>query len=810
MKKSAIPKRKTGISKRKIFMELKEPDKVRIANPQCTQDVIEIRRMAKNGIFQVGEERWSKSYRLLDVNYTTKTYDEQLGFFYDWCKTLNSFDVSVKITVFNGNRNMEEIRDKILYREKKDGYNWLREAYNDIIESRIVEGRQGIRQEKFLTITVNRKDYEAARAYLTSLESSYINNFAALSAVLIPLDANERFRVLYGFLHMGHETACGFDMEREVMEVHSMRDELACSFMDFDSEIDCFRMDEKVCAMQYLDPASYPTSLSDTFFKELTELPIHSIYSVDYEPIPQDVALKTLEDKLMGIENAISKQQDKRNKNGAFSSDISYKVRREKKELERMLDELRENDQKMFWTGVTIGIVADDLAELEARLTAVNQVVEKASLSMIPYYMRQRQALATALPVGGRYVDRMRAMFTSAAASFVPFNVVEMQMMEQPFYYGINQVSKEPIWANRKKLLNGNGFVFAVPGGGKSFTGCKMEAGSVFLNTNDDIIFVDPTLEYFDVAEAYGGAVINLAAYTENYLNPLEVDLEQLDADDTSGEVRKKCSFMLGICEQAMDGGILPEYKSIIDRSVRKMYERIARQPPEARMQPLMTDFMEVLSEQKEPEARKIRLVLEIFAEGSLNIFNHQSNIDIENRVLVYGLRDLDGDLSGMAMLIMLENIRQRILKNAKNGRATWLYVDEFHVLLGKPFSRDYLIALWKEVRKLGGLCTGITQNVVDVLKDPMTSTLVSNSEYTVLLRQAAPDAAVLGKALENISEAQIKYTINAKPGTGLIRFGDVIIPFENIVPKNNPVYDVYNTNLHEKAARKQAKAGLL
>lgn len=809
MKGNKGTRKTAGISKRKIFMNLKQPDKVSIANPVCTQDMIEIHKIAPNGIFQVGKEKWSKSYRLVDVNYTTKTYEEQLAFFYEWCKTLNSFDVSLKITIFNENRNMKEIQEKILYQYKEDEYDWLRQAYNDIIANKIVEGRQGIRQEKFLTVTVIRKDYEAARAYLSSLEGSFINNFAALSSALIPLNADERLRVLHHFYHIGHEEEFNLHIEDEIMNVRSFKDDLANTVMDFDSDIDRFRMDDKVCSMLYLDPAAYPTSLTDTFFMELAGLPMQSVYSIDYEPIPQDVAIKTLEDKLMGVENKISQQQQKRNKNGAFSSDISYKVRREKKELERMLDELRENDQKMFWVGFTMGIIADHEEMLEEHLTAVTQVVEKASCKVIPYYMRQREALNTVLPIGGRYVDMMRAMFTSAAAVFVPFNVVEMQMMEQPLYYGINQVSKEPIWGNRKQLLNGNGFVFGTPGGGKSLTGCKMEAGSVFLNTDDDIIFVDPTLEYFDVAEAYGGEVINLATYTKNYLNPLEVDLASLDVNDTDGQVRSKCEFMLGICEQAMQGGILPEYKSIIDRCVRHMYKKIALLPMEERHQPIMTDFINELDLQEEEEARRIKLVLEIFVDGSLNIFNHETNIDIENRVLVYGLRDLTGDLSRIAMLIMLENIRQRILRNFKKGRATWLYVDEFHVLIGKPFSRDYFISLWKEVRKLGGLCTGITQNVVDVLKDPMTSTLVSNSEYMVLLNQAAPDAAALKKVLENISDNEIKYTINAPKGKGIIRFGGTIIPFDNYISKDNPIYNIYNTNMHEKAARKRAETAV-
>ena len=805
MKTRRTLKKTKSISKRAVFMDLKKADRLSKPDAHSTQDAIEIKRIAPNGIFQVGEKKWSKSFLLCDVNYTTKTYDEQLAFFYEWCKTLNAFDVAVKLTIFNENRDMREIENKILYQHQNDGYDWLRDAYNDIIKMKIVDGKQGITQEKFITITVERNDYEAARAYLTSLEAGFNNNFASLSVALLPLNANERLKVLYHFYHMGHEEEFDFDIEQEVTGLRDFKDDLANTTLDFESYADCFRMDDKICTMQYIDPASYPTSIKDTFLTDLAGLPIRSIYTIDYQPIPQDISIKTLEEKLMGVERAISKQQERRNKSGAFSSDISYKVRKEKEDLEKMLDELRDDDQKMLWVGVTIGLIADNEEQLDDYITSVNQIVEKASCKMLPYNMRQREALNTVLPIGGRYVEQMRAMFTSAAASFVPFNVVEMQMMDYPFYYGINQISKEPIWANRKKLLNGNGFVFAIPGGGKSFTGCKMEAGSVFLNTQDDIIFVDPTLEYFDVADAYGGAIINLATYAQNYLNPLEVNLKTLNVKDTDGQIKAKSNFMLGMCEQAMEGNVKPEDKSIIDRCVRYLYEDIAGKPVEEREQPIMSDFIRILREQKEEEARKIVLVMEIFVEGSLNIFNHQTNIDVDNRVLVYGLRDLNGDLSGIAMLVMLETIRQRIIRNYKLGRATWLYVDEFHVLLNKPYSKAYFIDLWAQIRKLGGLCTGIMQNVSTVLKDPDTATLISNSEYTVLLKQAAPDAAQLGKALEGISEAQIKYTTNAKVGTGLIRFGNTIIPFDNRIAKDSPVYDIYNTNMHEKVAKKKA-----
>ncbi len=794
-------------SKRQQFMLLKKPDALLNPNAKSVQESINILQIAPNGIFRVAEEKWSKCYLMYDVNYTPKTFDEQLEFFYEWTKNLNSFDTAAKLTVFNKNRNMELIQDKILYQRKGDGMDWVRDGYNDIISAKIMEGKQGIEQVKLLTVTVEKKEYEEAKSHLASLEGSLINNFASIGSRLIPLNANERLEFLYNFYRIGDENSYSLNVEEEILNGRDWRNEIACGYIDFDSSIEDFRTDRIYGSSLFIDPKSYPSSLSDTFFTDLSNIPVPSFITVDYQPIPQAITIKTLEDKLMGIESTIIKQQQKRNATNSSSSDISYKVRREKEEVEKMLDEIRENDQKMFWIGVTVTLLGKDEGALKNAKRMVHQIAEKNSCKMQPYFMRQREALNTALPIGCRQVDCMRTLFTSSAGTLMPFNVVELQQLNQPFYYGINQISKEPILANRKNLVNGNGFVFGVPGGGKSFTGAKMEVGSVFLTTEDDIIFVDPTLEYFDVADAFGGAKINLATYAKMYMNPMEVDLTSLDENDTDGQISEKGEFMLGICEQAMEGELKPEHKSIIDRCVRYLYFAIAKQPKEERKQPVLSDFVEELRKQKEQDiVSKIVLGLEIFVDGGLNIFNHQTNIDIENRVMVYGMRDMGEHLQRMAMMVMLENIRQRIIRNAKKGRATWLYVDEFHEVLKSPFSRDYFIALWKKVRKLGGLCTGITQNVVEVLKDPMTSTLVSNSEYTLLLRQAAPDLEVLNRAFKGISDAQLKYVSNASPGTGLIRFGEIIIPFDNKVARDNPVYDVYNTNLHEKIAKQRSE----
>lgn len=468
-----------------------------------------------------------------------------------------------------------------------------------------------------------------------------------------------------------------------------------------------FEDERKFCKALFIK--KYPSSLSDRFLNEITSLPVHSITSIDVVPIPKDLTTKTLQKKYLGIESDIIKQQRVRNKNNDFATEISYAKRTEKKEIEEIMDDVRENDQCLFYVAVTIVLMADSKKELDSICETVQTIGKRNSCTIDVHYLKQREALNTALPIGVRQVETMRTMLTQSLAVLMPFNVQELNDVGGN-YYGINQVSKNINVGNRKKLINGNGFIFGVPGSGKSFF-AKQEMGNVLLNTDDDIIIVDPMNEYFDIAHTFKGVVVNMSTYTDNYVNPLDMDVWNLDLNDTKGWIRDKGEFMLGLCEQCMGDTLNSRQKSIIDRCVRKLYIDIAK--AKEKYIPIMSDFYQVLLEQPEDEAKDIALSLELFVNGSLNIFNHQTNVDIENRFIVYGIRDLGAELSPITMLVMMENIQNRIIENAKNGKATWLYLDEFHVLLNREYSAKYLQGLWKKVRKQGGLCTGITQNVV-------------------------------------------------------------------------------------------------
>ena len=782
------------------FKELKKASEPLYKTPKSIQQTIEIMKVAENGIFEVAKNRFSKCYRFQDINYTTTNETEQIDIFERYCKFLNSLDVSFKITINNKNKDMEQVRDYVFLQKQNDGYNGFRKIYNDIMEQKIHEGRQGIEQERYLTITIERKNFEEAKAQFATIEASVHKAFGELGAEIVPLSGNERIKVLYDYYHLGDENSFDFDI-REARKVGAdFRNDLCNGMIQFYP--DYFKDEKKFCRALFIK--KYPSSLSDRFLNEITSLPVHSITSIDVVPIPKDMTTKILQKKYLGIESDIIRQQRVRNKNNDFSSEISYNKRIEKKEIEEIMDDVRENDQCLYYVSVTVILMADTKEELDSMTETVETIGKRNSVTIEEHYLKQRESLNTALPIGVRQVETMRTMLTQSLAVLMPFNVQELND-KQGCYYGINQVSKNINIGNRKKLINGNGFVFGVPGSGKSFF-CKMEMGNVFLSGNDEIIVIDPMNEYFDIAQTYGGTVVNMSTYTDNYVNPLDMDVWSLDLNDSKGMIREKGEFMLGLCEQCMGESLNSRQKSIIDRCVRKLYIEIARN--REKYVPIMSDFYEILMNQPEDEARDIALSLELFVNGSLNIFNHQTNVDVDNRFTVYGIRDLGTELSPITMLVMMESIQNRIIANGKRGIATWLYIDEFHVLLNSEYSAKYLQQLWKKVRKQGGLCTGITQNIVDLLQNYTATTMLANSEFVALLKQANTDSSRMAEVI-GVSEAQLRFVTNTSSGMGLMKCGNVVIPFDNTIEKGTDLYNLYNTNIHEKIQmQKMAEKG--
>ena len=737
------------------FKELKKASVPLYKTPKSIQETIEIMKVAENGIFEVSRNHFSKCYRFRDINYTTTNEEEQIDIFERYCKFLNSLDCNFKITVNNKNKDMQNLREEILLQYQYDEFDKFRRIYNEIIEDKIREGRQGIEQERYLTLTIERKNFEEAKAQFATLEATIHKAFGELGTDIVALSGNERIKVLHDFYHLGEEEGFSFDLKHARKVGADFRNDLCNGMLKYFPD----HIEDEGKYIRAMFIKKYPSSLSDRFLNEITSLPVHSITSIDVVPIPKDLTTKTLQKKYLGIESDIIKQQRVRNKNNDFSTEISYAKRTEKKEIEEIMDDVRENDQCLFYVAVTLIIVAESKEELESVTETVETIGKRNSVTIDTHYLKQREALNTALPIGVRQVETMRTMLTQSVAVLMPFNVQELNAVGGN-YYGINQISKNINVGNRKGLINGNGFIFGVPGSGKSFF-AKQEMGNVFLNTQDDVIVIDPMNEYFDIADTFGGAIVNLSAYTKNYVNPLAADLAHMNERGIRDVIADKSEFMLSLCDQLLGNALNQKHHSIIDRCIRELY----MQAWKVKKVPVMT-----------------------------------TNVDVDNRFTVYGIQDLGSQLAPVAMLVMMEAIQQRIIDNGKRGRATWLYIDECHVLLNSDYSATYLQQLWKKVRKQGGLCTGITQNVVDLLQNYIAMTLLSNSEFVALLKQANVDSAKLAEVI-GVSDAQLQYVHNSPSGTGLLKCGSVVIPFDNQISKDSDLYKLYNTNIHEKIA---------
>ncbi len=778
------------------FTVLKKSGEVLYKTPKSIQETIEILKVAENGIFEVAKSRFSKCYRFSDINYTTTGDEEQESIALLYCKFLNSLDCNYKITVNNKNRNMTALRKDVLIPYQVDGKDELRKAYNEVMEAKIIEGKQGIEQELYLTITIERKNFEEAKAQFATIEANLRKRFGELGSELHTLNGNERLKILHDYYQLGREEQFQFDLKEYKKLGKDFKNDLCNGVVKYYP--DYWEEEGKYCRALFIK--RYPSNLSDRFLVELAALPIHSMISIDVVPVPKDVTTKVLQKKYLGIESDIIKQQRVRNKNNDFSSEISYTKKTEKKEIEGIMDDVRENDQCLFYVGVNIVLMADTKEELNSITETVQTIGKGHNCVIDTQYLKQREALNTTLPIGVRQVETMRTMLTNSLVALIPFNVQELNH-KSGNYYGINQISQNINVANRKKLLNGNAFVFGVPGAGKSLFS-KMEMGMVHLATNDYVSVIDPTNEYIDVAEKYGGAVVKMSSYTNNFVNPLDLDVYALDLNDTNGLVRQKAEFMLALCEQCCGEALSSRQHSIIDRCVREMYFAIAKS--EKKEVPIMSDFYKLLKQNPHQEAQDLALALEIFVDGSLNIFNHHTNVDMDNRFMVYAIRDLGEKLSPICMLVMMESIQQKIIENGLSGLATWLYIDEFHVLLDSVYTAAYLQQLWKKVRKQGGLCTGITQNVIDLLSSSIATTMLSNSEFVVIMKQSGTDSEKMAEVLQ-VSQEQLRYVLNAPAGTGLIKCGSVVIPFDNQIGKDTELYRIYSTNIHEKIEQKKA-----
>ena len=773
-----------GFSRKKQSPVEKEKFKI----PKSVQQSIPIKRIYKDGIILCGN-LYTKSWKFTDVNYSVASNEDQIAMFLAYSEILNSLaiDATTKITINNRQLNKKEFKLKVWLKHLKDKLDIYRDEINEILLDKMQDSNNLV-QEKYVTVSVEKKNIEEARNFFTRIGNDLTTGFNRLASRINPMTIEERLQIFHDFYRGSEEQTLSLNIKKTMRMGHDIIDYVCPDSMEFKS--DYFTIGDKFGRVLFLkDFASF---IKDSMVSEITDFSRNLMFSIDVLPIPTDDAVKEVQKKILAVETDITRWQQKQNMNNNFSANIPYEMEQMRKELKEFLDDLTTRDQRMMSALITIVHTADSLDKLNEDTETILAIGRKHLCQFSTLKFQQEDGLNTVLPYGLRRIEALRTLTTESTAVFMPFKTQEV-MDTNGLFYGVNAISHNLILCNRKLLQNGNGWILGVPGSGKSFFAKFEMILNILYNTEDDIIIVDPEGEYKNIMKALGGEHIVISAASNNHINALEMVKDYGDGDNP---INVKAQFIMSLYEQIVGAGrVKAQERSIIDRAVARIYEKYMidyeGNPP------TLVDFYNELKTFTEPEARDIALAMELFTEGSLNVFAHQSNVNVNNRIICYDILDLGEQLKPVGLLVMLDNIMNRVIANRHKGKYTHIYIDEAHLFFANQFSSEFLARAWKRFRKYGGLITGITQNVSECLASPTAKLMLSNSEFVIMLNQSAPDREELAP-LMNISPTQIGYIDNAPSGQGVMRVGPNIIPFVNRFPRDTELYRLMTTKPSE------------
>ncbi len=773
----------------KTLKNLFAQDKEKYKIPRTIQSIIPIQTIWKDGIFKVGN-KFSKTYRFEDINYHIAGKEEKESMFFSYGDLINSLDSgsTTKISLNNHRMNKELFEKNVLMTMSADECDRFRKEINDDLTEKS-SGANGIVQEKYVTVSIHKKNIDEARNYFARVGSDLSAKFAALGSKCTELDAVSKLRIFYDFYRSGEETYFNIDLADMMKKGHSFKDYICPDSVKFRS--DYFKIGERYGRVLYLkDYASY---IKDNMVSELTELNRNLILSVDIIPIPTDEAVREVENRLLGVETNAANWQRRQNASNNFSAMLPYDMEQQRKETKEFLDDLTTRDQRMMFSVITLVHTAESKEQLDSDTETLLATARKHLCQLAVLKYQQMDGLNTALPFGVRKINAIRTLTTESLAVFMPFKVQEI-FHENGFCYGQNNISGNLIIADRRELLNGNSFIMGVSGSGKSFMS-KSELIRAALAGDIDVIQIDPEREYTNLVKALGGEVVYISSKSDTHINAMDINAEY---GDGYSPISSKLDFVLSLVEQIYGQKQLsPSEKSIIDRCLRIVYEKYISNNYTGEA-PTLKDLHSELLRQADVEASDVAKAIEIFAHGSLNTFAHQTNVNVNSSLICYDIHDLGKQLLPVGMLVVLDSIFNRITANRAKGRSTFIFIDEIYLLFKHEYSANFLFTLWKRVRKYGAFCTGVTQNVGDLLQSHTAKTMLANSEFLVMLNQASTDREELAHLL-GISDLQLKHITNVEAGRGLIKVGSSLVPFVNKQANNTELYKLMTTKFGEE-----------
>ena len=780
----------------KTLKNIMKLDKEKFMIPKSVQNIIPIKAAYEDGLFLVSKGKYSKTYKFTDINYAVASNADKEKMFLDYSALLNSFDteVTTKITIINRHLNESDIEKNIFIPMKDDALDKYRKEYNKMLTDKI-SGAESMIRELYITVSVYKKNAGEAKAYFKRAGVEIKAHLHKLGAKAEELDLSSRLRILHDFYRYGEESNFRFDLKETMQKGHDFKDFICPD--NYENETSYFKIGDRYGRSLYL--REYASYIKDTLITDLTNVGANIIVSIDVIPIPTEEAVSEVEKRLLGVETNITQWQRKQNQNNNFSAVVPYDMDQQRKELKEFLDDLTTRDQKMMISLLTLVHTADSIEKLDADTDALRSIGRKHLCQFSTLKYQQLDGLKTVLPIGVRKIDALRTLTTESLASLMPYRVQEI-MDAGGIFFGENAISRNLIMASKENLMNPNAFLLGVPGSGKSFS-AKELITFLALATDDDILICDPEREYASLIEAMGGEIIRIAAGSNDHINALDM-VEGYG--DSANPVIDKSEFVLSLFEQLDKEHLGSKEKSIIDRCTAEVYQDYENGGALPTLKVLKTK----LEDQKEPEAKELALSLELFTSGSLDAFAHPTNVNINNRIVVYDIMDLGKQLKTMGLLVITDQMINRVTENWRNGKRTHVFIDEYHVVFENEYSASFFNNAWRRFRKRDAFPTAITQNVEFLLDSVMASTMLSNSEFIVMLNQAASDRERLARLL-NISPEQLSYITNADAGSGLLRYGSALVPFINRFPKNTELYKLMTTKPQEDSAwSKKSKRG--
>ena len=769
--------------------------------PTTAQQTIPYQEIYPDGICRVDEHFFTKTLEFFDINYQLAQNEDKTLIFENYCDFLNYFDSSIRVQLSFVNQmvDVEEYQKAIDIPEQKDAFNSIRREYVAMLKNQLAKGNNGLVKRKYITFGIQADSLKAAKLRLERIEADVLSNFKVLGVKACPLNGKERLALLHQMMNGYDMRKFHFDWKGIAKTGMSTKDFIAPDSFSFQNK-NRFQMGKTCGAVSFLQITA--PELTDRMLAEFLDLDSSMVVSLHIQSIDQSTAIKNIKHKLSDLDKMRIEEQKKAVRAGYDMEVLPPDIVTYGNEAKSLLEDLQSRNERMFLVTVLVMNTAKSKSKLVNDIFQVSGVAQKYNCQIRTLDYQQEQGLVSSLPLGLNQIEIQRGLTTSSTAIFVPFTTQELFQHGEALYYGLNALSNNLIMADRKLLKNPNGLILGTPGSGKSFS-AKREITNAFLLTGDDIAIIDPEAEYFPLVSRLGGQVVKIAPTSTDYINPMDLNLNYSEDDNP---LTLKSDFILSLCELIVGGkeGLQPVEKTIIDRCVRRVYQEYLIDPENTPM-PILGDLYEQLRRQEEAEAQHLATALEIYVNGSLNVFNHRTNVDVKSRLVCYDIKELGKQLKKIGMLIVQDQVWGRVTKNRAEHKSTRFYIDEMHLLLKEEQTAAYTVEIWKRFRKWGGIPTGLTQNIKDLLASREIENIFENSDFIYMLNQANGDRQILAKQL-NISPHQLSYVTNSNAGEGLIFYGNVIIPFVDHFPKDTELYRIMTTRPEDLAEQSEEK----